>query len=63
MYARKIYDLYDNEWGRGWEPTRQPGKLYEPPIEYFDAWRDFYYMGFSGFTDPKGMEDVEWEAE
>ena len=59
MYARKIYDLYDNEWGRGWEPTRQPGKLYEPPIEYPDAWRDFAdYMGFSGFTDPKGMEDV-----
>ena len=59
MYARKIYDLYDNEWGRGWAPTRQPGKLYEPPIEYPDAWRDFAdYMGFSGFTDPKGYADV-----
>ena len=58
MNARNIYKRLDTDYGNEWESPHNPGKLYETPIEYPDAWRDFTdYMGFSGFTEPRGLFD------
>ena len=59
MNARNLYKRLNTNYGDEWDSPHDPGKLYEMPIEYPDAWRDFTdYMGFSGFTDPRGLTDV-----
>ena len=58
MNARGVYAYYEDGAGIHWGVEHDPGRRYETPIEYPDAWRDFEdYMGFASYTKPMGWAD------